>query len=435
MSGPSNLRVADADREQAIEELREHAGAGRLTAEELEDRVGKAYEASTRADLDALRADLPISSTSVKLALVKRKGQLRRRVLQEAGASIGVSLLAVGIWLASGPSGSFWPGWVIAITLLPVVRDTWHLLGPASDLDVVEARLQARHERQLSRGRTAATGTAGCPARERPGRRHRARARRRSGAPPREGARAGQARRARAHRAAARRGLLRRGSAARELAGGGARRRRRRHGRRRIDSRTVALMANDPTVKAGSWGPKTVEKILRIQERALALEIPMVYLVDSAGARITEQVQMFPGRRGAGRIFHNQVKLSGKVPQVCVLFGPSAAGGAYIPAFCDIVIMRDGNASMYLGSPRMAEMVIGEKVSLEQMGGARMHTGVSGCGHQLVKSDEEGIALARRYLSYLPGSWREEPPLAPPRAAADGPPIAELIPSRREQAV
>ncbi len=178
--------------------------------------------------------------------------------------------------------------------------------------------------------------------------------------------------------------------------------------------RPVALMANDPTVKAGSWGPKTVEKILRIQERALALEIPMVYLVDSAGARITQQVQMFPGRRGAGRIFHNQVKLSGVVPQVCVLFGPSAAGGAYIPAFCDIVIMRDGNASMYLGSPRMAEMVIGEKVSLEEMGGARMHTGVSGCGHQLVKSDEEGIETARRYLSYLPTSWLGEPPAAAP---------------------
>ncbi len=195
-----------------------------------------------------------------------------------------------------------------------------------------------------------------------------------------------------------------------------------------IDGRPVALMANDPTVKAGSWGPKTVEKILRIQERALALEIPMIYLVDSAGARITEQVQMFPGRRGAGRIFHNQVKLSGLVPQVCVLFGPSAAGGAYIPAFCDIVIMREGNASMYLGSPRMAEMVIGEKVTLEEMGGARMHTGVSGCGHQLVKSDEEGLALARRYLSFLPGSWRGEPPLAPPAAPAGGE-IAELIPA------
>jgi acetyl-CoA carboxylase carboxyltransferase component len=188
-----------------------------------------------------------------------------------------------------------------------------------------------------------------------------------------------------------------------------------------VDGRTVALMANDPTVKAGSWGPKTVEKILRIQERALSLSVPMVYLVDSAGARITEQVQMFPGRRGAGRIFHNQVKLSGVVPQVCVLFGPSAAGGAYIPAFCDVVIMREGNASMYLGSPRMAEMVIGEKVTLEEMGGARMHTGVSGCGHQLVASDEEGIATARRYLSYLPSSWEQDPPLAPPAPAAAPP--------------
>jgi acetyl-CoA carboxylase carboxyltransferase component len=199
-----------------------------------------------------------------------------------------------------------------------------------------------------------------------------------------------------------------------------------------IDGRPVALMANDPTVKAGSWGPKTVEKILRVQERALALRIPMVYLVDSAGARITEQVQMFPGRRGAGRIFHNQVKLSGVVPQVCVLFGPSAAGGAYIPAFCDVVAMREGNASMYLGSPRMAEMVIGEKVTLEQMGGARMHTGVSGCAHQLVASDAEGIHFARSYLSYLPSNYEQRPPAstpAPPRADPDRPAIAELIPA------
>src|SRR5256714_909948 len=119
-------------------------------------------------------------------------------------------------------------------------------------------------------------------------------------------------------------------------------------------------MANDPTVKAGSWGPRTVEKIVRIQETAMRLQVPIFSLVDSAGARITDQVQMFPGRRHAGRIFFNEVRLSGVVPQVCVLFGPSAAGGAYIPAFCDVVIMRDGNASMYLGSPRMAEAVIGE---------------------------------------------------------------------------
>ena len=202
----------------------------------------------------------------------------------------------------------------------------------------------------------------------------------------------------------------------------------------RVDGRTVAFMANDPTVKAGSWGPKTVEKILRIQERALSLSIPILYLVDSAGARITEQVQMFPGRRGAGRIFHTQVKLSGVVPQVCVLFGPSAAGGAYIPAFCDIVIMREGNASMYLGSPRMAEMVIGEQVSLEEMGGARMHTGVSGCAHALVESDEQGIELARRYLSYFPSNWLQVAPHAGSPEDAASPPagageLARIIPS------
>ena len=195
-----------------------------------------------------------------------------------------------------------------------------------------------------------------------------------------------------------------------------------------IGGRKVCLMANDPTVKAGSWGPKTVEKILRIQERALALELPMIYLVDSAGARITDQVQMFPGRRGAGRIFYNEVRLSGRVPQVCLLFGPSAAGGAYIPAFCDVVIMREGNASMYLGSPRMAEMVIGEHVSLEEMGGAKMHTAVSGCGHFLVKTDADAIALAKRYLGYMPTSWRESPPAAPPAEPAAERPVSEIVP-------
>ena len=111
---------------------------------------------------------------------------------------------------------------------------------------------------------------------------------------------------------------------------------------------------------------------------------------------------MFPGRRHAGRIFFNQVRLSGVVPQVCVLFGPSAAGGAYIPAFCDIVIMRDGNASMYLGSPRMAEMVIGEKVTLEEMGGARMHTSRSGVGHALVVERRGGDRLRAALPQLLP---------------------------------
>ncbi|MBU8877711.1 acyl-CoA carboxylase subunit beta [Bacillus sp. FJAT-29790] len=177
----------------------------------------------------------------------------------------------------------------------------------------------------------------------------------------------------------------------------------------KVNGQTVCVMANDSTVKAGSWGARTVEKIIRIQETAEKLKVPLLYLVDSAGARITDQLEMFPNRRGAGRIFYNQVKLSGMIPQICLLFGPSAAGGAYIPAFCDIVIMVDQNASMYLGSPRMAEKVIGEKVTLEEMGGARMHCTVSGCGDVLAYSEEEAIESARNYLTYFPASFKEKP--------------------------
>ena len=177
-----------------------------------------------------------------------------------------------------------------------------------------------------------------------------------------------------------------------------------------VAGRPALVVANDPTVKAGSWGARTVEKIIRLTERAIIEELPVFWLIDSAGARITDQIALFPGRRGAGRIFHNQVKLSGKVPQICCLFGPSAAGGAYIPAFCDVVIMVDGNASMYLGSPRMAEIVIGEKVSLEQMGGARMHTEVSGCGDLLAEDDADAIEQAQLFFSYLPTCWREPAP-------------------------
>src|SRR3954451_25215616 len=97
-----------------------------------------------------------------------------------------------------------------------------------------------------------------------------------------------------------------------------------------VDGRPVWLMANDSTVKAGSWGARTVEKIIRAIEAAYRSGVPMVWLVDSAGAPITDQVEMFPGRRGAGKIFHTQVRASGSIPQVCALFGPSAAGGAYI---------------------------------------------------------------------------------------------------------
>jgi len=203
----------------------------------------------------------------------------------------------------------------------------------------------------------------------------------------------------------------------------------------RIGGRPVCVMANDPTVKAGSWGARTVEKIVRLTETALRRELPVVYLVDSAGARITDQVELFPGRRGAGRIFANQVRLSGRVPQACCLFGPSAAGGAYIPAFCDVVFMVEGNASMYLGSPRMAEEVIGEHTTLDEMGGARMHATVSGCGDNLVAHDDEAIDAVTRWLSYLPRNWQERPPTSPARSPrSDAPLIADVVPNEERRA-
>ncbi|MFI5282451.1 MAG: acyl-CoA carboxylase subunit beta [Candidatus Dormibacterales bacterium] len=196
-----------------------------------------------------------------------------------------------------------------------------------------------------------------------------------------------------------------------------------------IDGRQVAIMANDPTVKAGSWGARTVEKILRIQETAARLRVPLFYLVDSAGARITDQIEMFPGRRHAGRIFYNEVQLSGQIPQICLLFGPSAAGGAYIPAFCDVVVMVEGNASMYLGSPRMVEVVVGEKVSLEELGGARMHCTESGCGDALVADDKAAIAFARTYFSYMPQHAGVRPTASAAKAPrARSKPLGELIP-------
>jgi acetyl-CoA carboxylase carboxyltransferase component len=201
----------------------------------------------------------------------------------------------------------------------------------------------------------------------------------------------------------------------------------------RIDGRPVCLMANDSTVKAGSWGARTVEKIIRTIERAYQNAVPMIYLVDSAGARITDQVDLFPGRRGAGKIFHTQVRASGSIPQVCALFGPSAAGGAYIPAFCDVVAMVDGNASMYLGSDRMVEMVTGEKTTLEAMGGARVHCAESGVGHFLCKTEQDALDVVRDYLSYLPSNWQESPPAVTPAGPADVD-LAALVPASERQA-
>src|SRR5450631_314408 len=135
MGDRSGLRVADADRERVTLELREHMLAGRLTSEEFEERLGGVYEARTQADLDALRADLPMSPAAIDHALAARRVRLRRRLAQEGGGALGLWVMCIAIWAASGAQGSFWPIWVIIATAIPLVRNGWRLYGPAPDPD------------------------------------------------------------------------------------------------------------------------------------------------------------------------------------------------------------------------------------------------------------------------------------------------------------
>jgi Domain of unknown function (DUF1707) len=151
VNDPASLRVADADRERLAGELREHMLAGRLTSEELEERLERTYAATTRGELDAIRADLPMGLATLEGALAERNRKLRRPLVQEAGGAVGVSALCVGIWAATGADASFWPIWVILATLLALVRNAWRLLGPAPDLEAVEAHLNRRRARALER--------------------------------------------------------------------------------------------------------------------------------------------------------------------------------------------------------------------------------------------------------------------------------------------
>jgi Domain of unknown function (DUF1707) len=144
----AGIRVADSDREQLAEELREHMLAGRLTSDEFEERLARAYAAVTRAELDELRADLPMGVVQLQGALAQRRSKLKRRVLEEGGGAIGISGLCVGVWAASGANGSFWPIWVILVTFAPVVRNAWLLFGPAPDMEELEARLNKRRDRE-----------------------------------------------------------------------------------------------------------------------------------------------------------------------------------------------------------------------------------------------------------------------------------------------
>ena len=181
-----------------------------------------------------------------------------------------------------------------------------------------------------------------------------------------------------------------------------------------IDGRKVAFTANDYTVKAGSLGQMGVEKVIRIQERALDLGIPMLRLVDSTGARLNAE-EREPGdthmdRYRGGKMFYNQCRMSGEIPQIGVLYGPDVAGSAYTPVFCDYLIMVEDIAGMAIASPRIVEAMTGEKTDMQQLGGPQVHAQHSGSADLVVPDEETAAEKARDVLRLLPQNYTESPP-------------------------
>jgi hypothetical protein len=145
----TDVRASDTDRERLIDELNEHAAEGRLTTDELEERVASTYAARTTDELDALRRDLPMTVRQAAVHHRARRTQLTRRMMQESGGTLGAFVVCTAIWFAGGAHGMFWPGWIGLVFLLTVVRSGWALFGPAADLDAVEDNLDAHREKRL----------------------------------------------------------------------------------------------------------------------------------------------------------------------------------------------------------------------------------------------------------------------------------------------
>jgi acetyl-CoA carboxylase carboxyltransferase component len=188
-----------------------------------------------------------------------------------------------------------------------------------------------------------------------------------------------------------------------------------------FEGRDLHFMANDYTVKAGSMAEKGVEKFLRMQERALKTGQPVLYLMDSSGGRIDQQTGFFANRQGIGKYYYNHSMLSGRVPQICVLYGPCIAGAAYTPVFADFTIMVEGMSAMAIASPRMVEMVTGEEISLEDLGGPAVHAEHSGSADLVAADEEEARALVAQLLSHLPDAAGETPPKGPSKSPARSP--------------
>src|SRR2546426_11532443 len=172
----------------------------------------------------------------------------------------------------------------------------------------------------------------------------------------------------------------------------------------RVNGREVVVVANDATVKAGSWWPETIKKILRAQEIAMRSHVPIIYLVDSAGVNLPYQGGVFPGQYGASRIFYYNsiMRRYLKVPQIAAVMGPCIAGGAYLPALSDIIMMVEGTSFMGLGGANLVKGATGQTIDNETLGGARAHNELSGVAHYRVKNDQTCIEKIREFVSELP---------------------------------
>ncbi|MFB6093632.1 MAG: acyl-CoA carboxylase subunit beta [Halanaeroarchaeum sp.] len=202
-----------------------------------------------------------------------------------------------------------------------------------------------------------------------------------------------------------------------------------------FEDRTVHFMANDFTVKAGSMASRGVEKFIRMQERALKSGNPVLYLMDSSGGRIDQQTGFFANREGIGKYYFNHSRLSGVVPQIVVLYGPCFAGAAYTPVFGDFTIMVEGMSSMAIASPRMVQMVTGEDISVEDLGGPEVHTRHSGSADLVATDEDHARELVADLISYLPDNADERPPRTPGRPPAKSPDgIDAVVPEEPDRA-
>src|SRR5579871_3626771 len=189
----------------------------------------------------------------------------------------------------------------------------------------------------------------------------------------------------------------------------------------KIEGRPAVIVANDATVKAGSWWPETITKILRAQEIAMRNRTPIVYLVDSAGVNLPYQDGIFPGQYGAGRIFlyNSLMRRKLRVPQIAAVMGPCIAGGAYLPALSDVLIMVDKTSFMGLGGPHLVKGATGQSTDQETLGGARMHTTVSGVAHYLARNDGHCLELIRERIRQFPAPLTGRTGVSPARPSND----------------